>query len=81
MTENCALCMEPGSELYGYNICDACKDELRLHTDKTIEKNRKKHEATANNTYIDEINKRLEEVDKIHLKAKLKLLHIKNKLQ
>jgi hypothetical protein len=80
--DKCSQCGDPGSNLYGYIICDSCKSKLGLFTDDTI----KTHVALYKNSskkrsYEEEINYRLDFLEKDLIKKRIKLLHIKERLK
>jgi len=73
MAKQCFDCGKNGTKMYNYIICDSCKSKLRLFTDKTIKKYNSK-------TFSEEIQKRLDKLDKDYIKKRIKLLHIKEQL-
>lgn len=77
MTKKCFNCGQNGTELYGYVICEACKKDLRLFTDKTIERHVAKFTKQA---YKKEIEERLAFIETDVIKKKIKLLDILYKL-
>ena len=74
---NCFNCGEPGTEFYGYVICEDCKTGLRLFSDKTINK----YSTKDPEAYMDEIKFRIDFIDKDYIKKRIKLLHIKDRLE
>jgi len=76
----CFNCGKDGKNLHGYIICDDCKNSLRLFTDKTVKKYMAQYEADKDKTYKEEIKYRLDFIDKDHIKKKIKLLDILEKI-
>ncbi len=70
--EKCFNCDRPGQELYGYPICDKCKESLRLFSDATI----RKQMSTNPQGYISELVARLEVVESEYIKSKIKLNYL-----
>lgn len=67
------------TNLFGYYFCDRCQSKLGLHADKTILKNAQARSSNGS-SYADEIVQRLEEMEKKFVQAKVKLLHIVERL-
>ena len=78
MNNKCFNCNNNGAELYGFIICDSCKKELRLFTDKTIEKHIKKY---THKGYEKDVKEKLSLLENVYLKKKIKLLDILTKLE
>ena len=78
----CCQCGSPSklSNLYGYAFCKRCESELRLHSDRTILKNAKSYNETNSVSYEDEVVRRLSSMEKNFAKARVKLLHILERL-
>ncbi len=74
MKKSCFQCGKKGSNMYGYTICDSCKSELRLFTDKTIKKY-----VSDNPSFDKEIAERLVILDKDYIRKKIKLLHVQER--
>lgn len=77
MNDECFNCGEPGHKFYGYTVCDSCKKELRLFTDKTVGKYVEKYSESE---YREEIKERLSLVEKDFIKKRIKLLDILDKI-
>ncbi len=73
-TESCFQCGENGTDMYGYTICDSCKNKLRLFTDKTIKK-------YLSPSFEEDIRNRLILLDKDYTKKRIKLLNILERLE
>ncbi|MGB0429506.1 MAG: hypothetical protein ACPGLV_03465 [Bacteroidia bacterium] len=72
----------PLTELFGYTVCEACVKDLGLFTDKTIKKHRDRHDADPElRNYEDEIEFRLDYIEKYYISSKIKLLHLKERLE
>jgi hypothetical protein len=68
--------------MFGYYICNLCKAKLGLFTDEKI----KQHialfaDSTKNHSYLEEINYRLNFIEKDYIKKKIKLLHILDRIE
>lgn len=73
-------------KLFGFTICKSCKKDLGLLQDKTIEKHFKNFDASYNSkfdskSYAEEIDHRLNYIEKYYISSKIKLLHIKERLE
>lgn len=79
MSKPCFKCGESGAEFYGYGICNNCKDSLRLFKQDTIDGYIKEYKEDGK-SYLKTIENRLEEVEKIYITAKIKLLDIREKI-
>lgn len=77
MEKHCFNCERKGQELYGYIICEPCKKELRLFTDNTVEKYVSKFTKQG---YKKDVEQKLEDLEKIYIKKKIKLLDILTKI-
>ncbi len=75
--KKCFNCGEKGTKFYGYFICDPCKSNLRLFTDKTIQKYNTKNPKK----FSKEIQDRLVLLEKDYIKKKIKLLHTQEQLK
>ncbi|KMY67055.1 hypothetical protein AAU61_14040 [Desulfocarbo indianensis] len=80
MTKACFQCGRKGADLFGYCVCDSCKAKLGLFTDATIKRHIAKYE-TQGKSYAEEINNRLHILDEDYIKKKIKLLHVRERLQ
>ncbi len=81
MDKPCFQCGNPGADLYGYTICDACKAKLGLFTNETIQKHVALYEKSQKKrSYEQEIRYRLDYIEKDFIKKQIKLLHIQNRL-
>ena len=77
----CFPCGNPGTDLFGYIICDSCKTKLGLFTDGTIQKHIALYEkSNKKRSYAEEIRYRLEFVEKDYIKKRIKLHHIQERL-
>lgn len=78
----CSQCEASGKleNLYGFYFCARCESKLGLHTDKTILKNAEKFGAANPISYEDEVVRRLQKMERDVAKAKVKLLHILERL-
>lgn len=77
--KNCFNCGQEGAHFYGYVICDSCKSDLGLFTDETIKKHLSEYRS-KDRSYAEEIDYRLDFVEKDYIKKKIKLLHIQDRL-
>ena len=68
------------SKLFGYDVCDTCKSELRLFSSDTIKKHTVRFQKTEDISYQTEISNKLKKVELTYIKAKIKLLDIQEKL-
>lgn len=73
----CFNCNNLGSDLYGYNVCGACKNMLRLFTEDTVAKHSK---TLSKERYQKDLIKKLDLLDKTYIKKRIKLLDILSKL-
>jgi arsenate reductase-like glutaredoxin family protein len=80
MVDSCIFCGEDGTDLYGYDICDSCKKKLKLIKDETIQKHIAMYDQ-KDHSYHDEIQNRLDLLEKDHIQKKIKLLHIQDRLK
>jgi hypothetical protein len=81
MSKACFQCKKTNTtNLYGYDICDSCKSDLKLFTGATIKKHTKRFQESETISYKQSIKNRLEEVEIKYAKAKIKLLDIQEKL-
>lgn len=78
MNSKCFNCNQKGTEFYGFIICNLCKKNLRLFTDKTIKKHISKFTKPI---YQKEIDNKLNLLEIDFIKKKIKLLDIQNKLK
>ena len=72
--------------LYGYDICDSCEPTLGLYKDHTIRKHiasyEKKREAVPEGpTYAQQVYYRVEAMEEVYIRRRLKLLHIQAQLK
>ena len=72
--------------LYGYDVCDSCEQTLNLYKDHTIRKHiasyDKKCEAVPEgSTYAQEVDYRIEAMEEVYIRRRLKLLHIQARLK
>lgn len=82
MDNKCAFCDDNGVDFYGVRICEACKSQLGLFSDETIKKHIAKFaEEKGPRTYEEEINYRLDYIEKDYLKKKLKLQYILERIK
>jgi hypothetical protein len=79
--KSCFACGAEAEEMYGYLICEKCKSKLGLFTDDTIKRNTQEFMDSSRHSYLDEINRRLDIMDKDYIKKRIKLLHIKDRLE
>lgn len=73
-------------ELFGHTVCEPCKKDLGLLQDRTIERHLKNFDSSYNSkfdskTYNEEIEHRLDYIEKYYISSKIKLLHIKERLE
>ena len=71
--------------LYGYTVCDSCKKNLWLFHDTTIKKhvaayNNAKKEDSTHLSYEEDVQQRLDFIEKDYISKKIKLLHIQERL-
>jgi hypothetical protein len=82
MSKSCFNCGSQGSDMYGFTICDPCKADLKLFSDETIKKHIARYKkSSSGRTYEQEIQYRLDFVEKDYIKKKIKLLHILDRLE
>ena len=80
--KTCFQCGNKGIDMYGYIICDSCKAKLGLFTDETIKKHIILYKSPLKRrTYEEEINYRLDFINKDYIKKRIKLLHIQERLK
>ncbi|MEM7372951.1 MAG: hypothetical protein AAF587_30295 [Bacteroidota bacterium] len=88
-TEQCFKCQgkrgQVSKHIYGYPMCEICYSKLGLLSDTTIKKHALSHEDTRgydplHPSFEDEINRRLEAVEKSYINTRIKLLHILERL-
>lgn len=81
--KSCFNCGNEGALFHGYRVCDACISKLRLFNDATIERQQKEYnnDQRKKHFYGEEIDRRLEVLEKDCIKKKLKLLHVKERLK
>ncbi len=77
---------DENEELFGYTICNTCKSKLGLFHDATIKKHsslfKMSKERDPNSpSYEEEIHNRLIYLDKDHVRKKIKLLHVQERLK
>lgn len=76
--QNCFNCEKTTSEnMYGYPICNSCKSRLKLFSEETI----KKHYLENPERFSQEIQRRLDYIEKDYLKKKIKLLQAQEQLK
>ncbi|WP_299217310.1 hypothetical protein [uncultured Aquimarina sp.] len=75
--KKCFNCDKNGKNMYGYAICDSCKSKLRLFTKDTI----KRYYSENPESFPEEIQRRLDVLDKDYIKKRMKLLHIQEQLK
>ena len=68
------------SNLYGFVFCVRCESKLGLHSDKTILKNADGYATSKPVSYEEEVVERLQKMDRDFIKAKVKLMHILERL-
>jgi len=71
--------------LFGYTLCLDCRANLKLFTDKTIERHalqfkEAKRQDPEHLTYEEEMRYRLDFIHKDYISKRIKLLHILSKL-
>ena len=85
-TNSCYRCKEVDSSqlltLHGYVICGSCQSKLRLFNDKTILNYIHKFDnpAMSNNAYLEDVDSKLEIVERIYIDKKIKLKHIRKRI-
>lgn len=81
----CSLCDESDAKqieiMYEYPICSNCIKKFRLHTDHSLNKyildmDAQKKENPSNLTFREEMERRLELVEKEYIKKKVKIKYI-----
>jgi hypothetical protein len=83
----CYKCHEPtNNQLHGYFVCPDCITALALHQDNTIQRNRDKYRKMKQNDmfqrdYIEDVNFRLKRLEEDYISKRIKLLHIKERLE
>ena len=78
MEKKCFNCDNIGTEFFGFTICDSCKKDLKLFTNKTI----KKHSKTFTKSgYEKDVKGKLALLENVYIKQKIKLLDILEKLK
>ncbi len=75
--KKCFNCEEKGTELFGYIVCETCKNKLRLFTEETT----KKYYSKNPEAFTEDIKNRLEIIEKDYIKKKIKLLHIQEQIK
>lgn len=81
MSEKCVLCGNDGDEFYGYIICEDCKGAMRLFSDKTIKRHSAEYPVKHGHPYAEEVERHLALLDKDHIRKKIKLLHIQDRIR
>ena len=78
----CCQCEARGklTNLYGYLFCAPCERKLALHRDKTIVKNAEAFARSKTISYEEEVVRRLHAMEKNFASARVKLLHILERL-
>ena len=77
MNNQCFNCDKKGIDFFGFTICDACKKDLRLFTDKTIEKHVAQYTKSG---YEKDLKGKLASLESTYIKQKVKLLDILSRL-
>ena len=84
----CDLSLESNEalELFGHTICKPCKKDLGLLQDHTIKRHLNNFDSSYNSkfdstSYPEEIEHRLDYIEKYYISSKIKLLHIKERLE
>lgn len=80
--ESCFNCgAKTNYKMFDYVICEDCFQKLRLFNDETIKRQNAEFKSTdLAETYVDELARRIEFLEKDYLKKKIKLLYIKDRL-
>ena len=82
MKDACFQCGNQGQSFYGYTICDSCKTNLRLFTDKKIKQYITLFDTSAKKQpYKDEIKYKLDFIEKDYIKKKIILSHILDRIE
>jgi hypothetical protein len=81
MSNSCFQCGEKGENMYGYIICDSCKSKLGLFTDETIKKYISLFKKTKKHSYEKEVQNKLDLLENIYIKKKIKLLSIQERFK
>lgn len=73
-------------ELFGYTVCKPCKKSLGLLQDQTIKRHLHNFDHTSSSkfdskSYPEEIEQRLNYIEQYYISSKIKLLHIKERLE
>lgn len=74
------------TQLHGYTICTSCQLELGLMKDQTIKKHisasrKKQAHHPGSPSYQAQVENRLEEMERHYISSRIKLLHIKSRIQ
>ncbi len=81
-SDPCFQCGQPGTELFGYPICDACKARLGLFSDATIQNHIARHQQPGRErSYEQEIQYRQAFMEKDYIKKRIKLLYIQERVR
>ena len=68
--------------LYGYAVCKSCASKLLHHKDDTIKKWIDDFKPTKEHTtFAEDIQARLDFIEKDYIKKKIKLLNIQDRLE
>ena len=68
-------------EMYGYFVCQQCKSKLGLFRDETIKKYVLSDKFGSKASFVKEIQRRLDFVDKDYIRKRIKLLHVQERLK
>ena len=78
MEKTCFNCDNIGTDFFGFTICNSCKKDLKLFTNKTIEKHSKTFTKSG---YEKDVKRKLALLENVYIKQKIKLLDILDKLK
>ena len=80
-TKQCFQCGNDGFDMYDVTICDTCKNKLGLFTDKKIMGHIEFFSKTKDISYLEEIEFKLDHLEKDFIKKKIKLMHIRDRVR
>ena len=81
VSTKCFNCNANGEEFYGYYICESCKSNLKLFTDFKIMKYIAEYNEDKERTFKEEMEYRLDFVEKDYIKKKIKLKYILDRIK
>lgn len=69
------------SIMFGYPICEKCESKMGLFKDNTIKRQAADYRKNKKRTYEEEIDYRLDFIEKDYIRKKIKLLYIQERLK